>query len=213
MNIHKKNAVTIYIKDSQIRSQITAQTQNMRDEINQKIRDFGPKYYQIKTIFDKISINRDVLFEIGKKLESEYKNIKKDILLQKKNRRMKEAIICWFVQNFYSELTESNSTILNRIIEAQQEYKLYNMNLLNLKIKAKQPKQKLRKAQINKEISQNTSQVHFDRSSKINLMEMKVNTEIDNYDAVNGIQDTTHDDNNSSNNSNFNFDYLKFMNF
>ena len=84
----KKNSIILIIKESQYRkSQITAQTQSMRDDTNQTIRLLGEKYYQVKNVFDRYGFNRDILFSVGKELEMEYKNVKKDIILKNKKIR------------------------------------------------------------------------------------------------------------------------------
>ena len=63
----KKNSIILIIKESQYRkSQITAQTQSMRDDTNQTIRLLGEKYYQVKNVFDRYGFNRDILFSVGK---------------------------------------------------------------------------------------------------------------------------------------------------
>ena len=106
-----------------------------------------------------------------------------DILFQNKNYRMKESIVCWYVQNFYNELLESNSTILNRIIRAQKEYQLYNINISNLKLKMNESMPIPKKIQNDAEIHIDNSKIQNDIMNKNNFFKgMIANTEIDSFD-------------------------------
>lgn len=90
------------------------QTAQMRNEINEKIRKLGIKYYQIKNLFERLKLKRDFMFEVGKQLVDEFKDIKKGITLQAQQKRMKEGLLIWYTENFYTEIFTQNSTFINK---------------------------------------------------------------------------------------------------
>lgn len=207
----KKNSIILIIKESQYRkSQITAQTQSMRDDTNQTIRLLGEKYYQVKNVFDRYGFNRDILFSVGKELEMEYKNVKKDIILKNKSRRMKESIICWYAQHFFNELFQSNSVILHRLNNAQTNY---NLNIIEVKYKNKQRYQEeiIMNGDnfiLNSDVGQQQNKNTLDNFYK----NIKTNIEIDNFDMTNASTfNECSGKNVASKNGNFNFDLLKIL--
>ena len=118
MKTYKKQTIILIIKKEQIKYfQPTKQTTNIREDTNTKIRDLGNKYFEIKNLIENLKIKRDDLFYFGKYLEKEYSNVKNGIYLQTQKRRMKDALYCWYTENFYEELMEPNSTLLHQLNE------------------------------------------------------------------------------------------------
>lgn len=126
--IHNKEIHSlIYVKENSPKViHENSQTEILREQTNKSIRELGNKYYQIKNILEQINIRRDVLYDIGKKLEEEYKKTKYIKPLKAKNRRMKDSLFCWFAENFYFEIMAPNSFIVEKI----KQYK-NNQNCLS----------------------------------------------------------------------------------
>lgn len=120
---HKKEIQSIiYCKNNSPKTiPENSQTEILRNQTNQTIRELGNKYYQVKSILEKINIRRDSLYDIGKKLEEEFKKVKYIKPLLSKNRRMKDSLYCWFAENFYYEIIQPNSLLIEKI-------KQYNNN-------------------------------------------------------------------------------------
>lgn len=164
MKTFPKTILTLFIKDNKTNwTPVTKQTQTIRDRTNNKIKNLGQKYYLVKRIFDQNNIQRDYLFEFGRKIEEQYKDIKKIELLQSQCKRMKEALVCWFSENFFSEITQPNSPLLNELI-------LWNKINLN---KTKKTKSKIDKRNIqkNKNLSINTNESKT-MTTKKDMMEL-----------------------------------------
>lgn len=178
----------IYINKSEIKkSTITKQTKTMRENINSQIRSLDHKFYDLKNIFVKMGIHRDVLYYVGKELVEAYKNSKNGIFLQAKNKRMKEALICWYCQHFYDEIMDKNSPVLLRLNQAQLQYNnQFNYNKLfrnNLCMKYK--------IDINGEKELPKNQKHAENNYNYNnsfFSNMKINNEIDDF-AFSNIND------------------------
>ncbi|KAK8871965.1 hypothetical protein M9Y10_007714 [Tritrichomonas musculus] len=174
------------IKNAELnRVPITEQTQKIRNKINLKIRELGSKYYQIKGILDRMNIQRDTLFLIAKELEVMYKDQKKGIHIQAQFRRMKEALHCWFCENFYQEFTEPNIPFLNNI--AILQYKFQKSSILTKKKnKADDKNRTVMSPKQNKE--QEESPKNLDdaliNETKI-LNEAKINQEMDSFELAN----------------------------
>lgn len=69
----------------------------------------GSNYYQIKNLFDKMKFQRDDLFLIGKELEEEFQNSKKEWRMplsagMQKIFMMKDSLFLWYTENFYDEI-------------------------------------------------------------------------------------------------------------
>lgn len=92
-----------------------SQTEILRDQTNKSIKELGNKYYQIKYILERINIHRDALYNIGKRLEEEYKKLKYIKPLKAKQRRMKDSLYCWYAENFYNEMIQPNSFFIEKI--------------------------------------------------------------------------------------------------
>lgn len=106
---------------------MSEQTQKNRDKLNTKIRLLGDKYYKTKAFFERLNIHRDNLFFLGKHLEEQFKQIKKGIHLQAQAKRMKEALYCWYAENFYKEIFESSPLFyeaLNPVITIPEQKKV-----------------------------------------------------------------------------------------
>lgn len=164
MKTFPKTILTLFIKDNKTNwTPVTKQTQTIRDRTNNKIKNLGQKYYQVKRIFDQNNIQRDYLFEFGRKIEEQYKDIKKIEHLQSQCKRMKEALVCWFSENFFSEITQPNSPLLNELI-------LWNRINLN---KTKKTKSKIdkRNVQKNKNLPINTNE-NKTMTAKKDMMEL-----------------------------------------
>ena len=113
---HKEINSFIYVNNNS--SEIitpNSQTEKLRDQTNKSIKELGYKYYEIKRILERINIRRDVLYDIGKQLEEEYKRIKYIVPLKAKNRRMKDSLYCWYTENFYFEMMQPNSPFVEKI--------------------------------------------------------------------------------------------------
>lgn len=112
----KQNTILILKKDKANWVTNKQQTQKIRNVTNLQIRELGDKYYIIKNIFDKFNIRRDTLFYFGKELESQYKNQKFGIHLQTQKRRIKDSLVCWYTQHFYTEIISPNSVIIKQLL-------------------------------------------------------------------------------------------------
>lgn len=184
MKTFPKTILTLFIKDNKTNwTPVTKQTQTIRDRTNNKIKNLGQKYYQVKRIFDQNNIQRDYLFEFGRKIEEQYKDIKKIEHLQSQCKRMKEALVCWFSENFFSEITQPNSPLLNELI-------LWNRINLN---KTKKTKSKIdkRNVQKNKNLPININENKI-MTAKKDMMELdseqiNINTTITNEINANEI--------------------------
>ena len=123
---HKKE-INSFICANNDSSEIISQnslTDKLRDQTNKSIKELGDKYYQIKLILERINIRRDVLYDIGKKLEEEFKRIKYIVPLKAKNRRMKDSLYCWYTENFYNEMILPNSPFIGKIKEYNNQSRL-----------------------------------------------------------------------------------------
>lgn len=178
---------------------ITRQTINIREKTNQRIRDLGDKYFMIKTLFDKYSLKRDAIFTIGKQLEEEFKNIKNGIHLQNQAKRMKEALYCWYAENFFEELTQPNSVLLKRIVENAKIISFMTSDPC-LCTKNKQPKT----------TCSDSKKIPAKQNNNNNQNQMKINQEVDTFLFSNISNDNVCGNESKSvqHNDNFNFDDL-----
>ena len=97
------NTTIIYVKKSQTNiSEPNQQTLKLRENANSKIKIFGNHFYEIKNIFDRINLRRDSLYYAGKEIEKRFSNIKKITPLQNQYKRLKDSLLVWFTENFYS---------------------------------------------------------------------------------------------------------------
>lgn len=176
MNKNKNDLIVIYKKDRRMNTiEITQQTKYIRETTNQKIRELGNKYYTIKNLFDKMNLKRDDLFLYGKQLVEEFKQKKKGIKLQNSKKRMKDALLCWFTENFYDEIIQPGSIILHNLAQisihsqcSSIQQKLYSVHNLTQTMKKKQKLCKNDEPKLEKENEQ--------------LIYFKVNNEIDRFD-------------------------------
>ncbi|KAK8844337.1 hypothetical protein M9Y10_024551 [Tritrichomonas musculus] len=138
----KQQIIKIYLKNNQTNfAEVTSQTKNIRNDTNQKIRQLGNKYYSIKAIFEQLNLKRDDLFKVGKELEEEFREIKIGIHLQNQKRRMKEALYCWYAENFFSEIVLQNPSVMNKLYQISNDHKITKI----VKVKSQsqsQPKNK-----------------------------------------------------------------------
>ena len=118
MKIIKKNLVILHIQNNKTNwIPITRQTQNIREQTNIKIKELGDKYFHVKSLFEQMNFHRDNLFFFGKQIEEKMKNDKIINHLMSQNKRMKEALYCWYAENFYKEIFEPNSVFIKNLIE------------------------------------------------------------------------------------------------
>lgn len=102
-----QNITILYLKDSHASyTPASDQTRKNRDKINNKIRELGNKYFNVKAIFDQLSLRRDHLYIKGKELVEIYKDLKPGLTIQTQSCRMKEALYCWYAEHFYQEIHE-----------------------------------------------------------------------------------------------------------
>ena len=109
------NTVTVlYLKDDQINwIPASDQTKKNRDQINNKIKELGNKYFQVKALFDQMNLRRDHLYFKGQELVDLYKDRKPGLSIHTPSRRMKESLYCWYAENFYCEIFNGNVSFLN----------------------------------------------------------------------------------------------------
>lgn len=175
------------------------QTRKMRNDINEKIRELGEKYYNVKNLFEKLNLKRDLIFEIGKELEVEYKNTKKGLHLQTQQRRMKESLFVWFTENFYSEIFSNNSTILNKLI---------NKNPQMANIKNCNPQKNINSNFKNNETFLIDSNIIANEKQASSFYkDIVINNEIDNFDYSN-IENDFKKEKSTDFTDNFNFGSL-----
>lgn len=197
-----KNVKIIFIKDHKVGNfQETKQTKSLRDQTNKKIRELGGKYYDVKNKLDKLKVHRDILFSLGKELESELKNENKKIHLQTQYKRMKESLIVWFTEYFYDELLMPNSPIIERLLVLEKLNILKNIQSQSVKIKSK-PLNKDHKTK--KDLGNDDSLI----------TDIKLNVEIDDFQFSNAERfDDNHQSSSNKEHSASNFDFNKYFNF
>ena len=80
-HIKENNSFILTNNDSTKVITQNSQTEKLREQTNKSIKELGNRYYHVKQILERINIRRDVLYDIGKKLEEEYEKIKRIIPL------------------------------------------------------------------------------------------------------------------------------------
>lgn len=214
MNRNKKEIVVLYLKDKNMRMmQTTQQTKNIQDATNKKIKDLGNKFYQIKNLFDRMNLKRDDLYILGKRLEEEFKNEKKDIKLQNQKKRMKDSLICWYAEFFYHEILDINSSVFQQLFQLslnpnfesnESKYK----NAKPVKNKKKNETGITKNFLIKKDIEKVQPNIDVDESERISLYdeeEARVNKEIDSFDLSNMMRKNSIQDDEKCTNLNFDF--------
>lgn len=198
----KTQNVIIFIKNQKIKYfQETKQTKNLQDLTNQKIRELGSKYYDVKNLFDKMKIHRDILFILGKELEQQYKSVKQKIHLQTQFKRIKDALIVWFTENFYTELFMPQSMIIQRLKF------LENMNYIQ-----SNQRNILSQFQINKK-KDNKEKKEKDAKIKPDFGNLQINTETDDFQFSNIEKRHNQKLISISEEYNDNFNFNEFLNF
>ena len=207
MKSNKNQLIVLYIKDKKISSmESSQQTKKIRNDTNQRIRDLGNRYFDVKNLFDKMNLKRDDLFCFGKQLVNDYKQTKEGIRLQNTKKRMKDALICWFAEHFYEDIFMQNSVLLAQLSQLSKNPQKILLKSKSNPIKNKPPKT-IEKAQKKKVIPNDDKIV----DTNLDFHEAKTNQEIDNFELSNLIQkDNVIQDNISIND---NFDFNKIFQF
>ncbi|KAK8861083.1 hypothetical protein M9Y10_012778 [Tritrichomonas musculus] len=218
-----KNKIILYVNDSHSNwIPATDQTQYIRDRTNQKIKELGKKYYYIKSLFDSMGLQRDNLFYLARKLETQYEERKPGIHIPASCKRMKDAIYTWYADNFYTEIVSNNPEIMIQLQEIRSPHrnssisKLSDKSFTQKKKTPNQNKKNQKTARITQVISKTiievqdnpiTENTDYEYKSFLNL---QVNEEIDNLDFSNISNDKEYDKDSSCSNPNFNIDLLNF---
>lgn len=182
------NTTIIYVKKSQTNiSEPNQQTLKLRENANSKIKIFGNHFYEIKNIFDRINLRRDSLYYAGKEIEKRFSNIKKITPLQNQYKRLKDSLLVWFTENFYSELINQNQLVYEiiRSVQSVEYFTKVNQRMDHINIKK------------NKKNSDEKIEKHDTIVLNKNLM---ANTEIDEYNTLQTEENT-------------NFDFNKYLLF
>lgn len=205
MKSRTNDRLIIFIRHNELKkAPITHQTQNMRDNINSRIRYLGKKFYEVKKIFEQMNIHRDILFQVGKDLEKEFQDIKVGIKLAATSRRMKEALLCWFCDYFYDEIITPNSPILIKLKAAQLQY---DINVIQNKIKSSSSVNTIPKTKVADTGKLRKKQKKSEKRNSFAL-QLKANEEIDNFNFSNIYNDNSDEENSSvSENFVYNFNF------
>lgn len=200
-------SILIFVKDNRLNQiPITNQTMNIHNKTNTKIRELGDKYYETKKIFDRLKIQRDNLFVLGKYLEEEYKDKKDGIKLQSQMKRSKDALICWFSEFFYDEMFDPKSKILQRLIAIQNTIFPKKVEILTKKSKKSHSKNMQIEIESPKKeniIPDSTNIISNEENDISTSNELKFNQEIDTFDYPNDKNEQI-----SNTQNNFSFDDL-----
>lgn len=179
--LNKNNKVILFLKNDCIkRTALSNQTANMRNSINERIRNLGNKYYNMKNLLEKLNLKRDFLFLLGKRLVEEYKDIKIGINLQTQQRRMKEGLIAWFAEFFYDDIFNPDSEFINKYLIQNASKKSSNAvktsNLQKENANVSQTKSIFQDIVFNKEIdsfeqsnTENDLSTHYSSSKSTNF--------------------------------------------
>ncbi|KAK8839207.1 hypothetical protein M9Y10_032136 [Tritrichomonas musculus] len=208
MNTQKREIAICFIKNNGMNWTISQQTKNIREKTNKKIRTLGNKYYIIKNIFDRLKFKRDDLFEIAKELETEYQKTKQNIHLQNQIRRMKEAMVCWYCENFFEEIVQPNSALIRKMIEMTNGSSLVKSSHSQTKTKKSKNSSTKSKSNTPTTIQISKKPKKNEKNHQNNNFDFSINQEIDSFDPTTMITD-----NSFYENTNENFNFEKFLNF
>ena len=213
---HDKKAILILKNDQTNLMPITKQTQKMREAVNLKIKQLGNKYYLIKNLFEKFDIKRDDLFYLGRQIENEYKGSKKCVHLQAQSKRMKEAIICWFAENLYEDIFQTDSIVLKKLSKiCQHPCSIMDKKDTNISptLKNLQPYENLQTISATKTFEN----IHTNTGTQLNNLilynDSSINQEIDKFEFANIQIEKNNLDNKFANLVNTNFNYDKLLEF
>lgn len=190
----------------------THQTQFLRDRTNEKIKELGPRFYNIKNLFNSWGLQRDSLFNLARKLESQYYDKKPGIHIQTRDKRIKDAIYIWFAENFYNEILSNDKKIIQELLSIRK-----SPNKVVIKKRSKQQNQKpnnrttKKTPQIAKltEIEKQDNTIIDDLPSNTIFNNLTVNEKIDELEFSNIKKDKLPTDDTYIN-PNFNIDFLNF---
>lgn len=183
--IIKNNKVILLIKNNESNwNPPSTQTAHLRKVTNDKIRKLGNKYYEVKALFEKLKLNRDFIYEMGRRFVEEYKTEKKGLSLQTQQRRMKESLLVWYTENFYEEIFNPDASFIKKLINKDDN----QIKTQRLQIK--------------------TKPVHEENNDKKFFDDILYNKEIDGFELSN-LDDKNTEVNYSKN---FNFDSLLLFN-
>lgn len=200
----------------------TGQTQFIRDRTNKKIKELGDKYYNIKSLFDSLGLQRDALFGLARKLEIKYKDIKPGIHIETRDKRMKDAVYTWFADNFYTEIFSNDARIIEELFAIRKVPKS-SSSIKPPKCQKKKPTKRIAKTAkliensnlnqddiINSSITNDNHEPFQGPNIYISFTKLKVNEEIDELDNSNNNNDDISSKDSLNCNPNFNLDLIKF---
>lgn len=219
MNADKKKLLIVYIKDLEKITYQADQTKNIRNDTNKRIKELGNKFYAMKNLFEKMNLKRDDLFYFGKQLVDEYKGIKNGIHLQNQKKRMKDALICWYCENFFDDIFKNNSLLLQRLFELSKNpfpvsifKKKTEMSKTQKKSVTKNKNVLVEQIRIaEKENSDPVGDDNMKDQDYITLGGLKISQEIDTFEYP-GISNL-HSNQNDEISGNNNFDFMKMLQF
>lgn len=204
MKKNNKCLKIIYVKNSKTNwTPATSQTRRIREKTNTKINQLGKKYYSLKALFDRLGLQRDALFLLGKQLENDYKNQKPGIILQNQCRRMKDAIYCWYTEYFFTEIFEPNSDVLKRLIATKMKGNEHisksnkNTSLKDFHNLKKDSSQ-----------SENKNESYSIYAHDDVFQDIKVNQEMDSFEISSNLSEHNHMQKEEISNVNFDFEKL-----